>query len=87
MISEACATLWFEFDPVGTLGDRQDLVRLVDLLADSGRTLRVFDNLGREMVRLLPGEPVRQGLAVLSNWLGQQREGHVTVPYLDIWAR
>ena len=48
---------------------------------------RVFDNLGREMVRLLPGEGVRQGLTVLSTWLAQQREGHVTVPYVDIWAR
>ena len=65
----------------------QDLATLIELLGDSGRTLRVFDNLGREMVRLLPGEGVRQGLTVLSTWLAQQREGHVTVPYVDIWAR
>ena len=87
VISSACQTLWFEYDPVGTLGDPQDLATLIELLGDSGRTLRVFDNLGREMVRLLPGEGVRQGLTVLSTWLAQQREGHVTVPYVDIWAR
>lgn len=87
VISSACHTLWFEYDPVGTLGDPQDLAVLIELLADSGRTLRVFDNLGREMVRLLPGDGVRQGLTVLTTWLAQQRQGHVTVPYVDIWAR
>ena len=30
--------------------------------------------------------PVRTGLQSLTSWLHQQRHGHVTVPYLDLWA-
>lgn len=86
-ITAACHTLWFEFDPASTLGDRGDIVTLIDLLADSGREARVFDNLGREMVRLTPGDPVRHGLTTITNWLTEQRRGHITVPYVDVWAR
>lgn len=86
-ISAACQTLWFEYDPAGTLGDREDVGRLIDLLAASGRELRVFDNLGREMVRLAPGPAVRDGMTSLTQWLMEQRDGHVTVPYVDVWAR
>lgn len=86
-IHAACHTLWFEFDPIHTLGDRSDVAALITLLAESGRELRVFDNLGREMVRLTAGEGVRNGLTAINNWLWKQPEGHVTVPYVDIWAR
>ena len=86
-ITAACHTLWFEFDPIHTLGDRTDVVSLIDLLAESGRELRVFDNLGREMVRLSAGTGVRDGLTTINNWLWKQPEGHVAVPYVDIWAR
>lgn len=86
-IAAACHTLWFEFDPPGTLGDRGDITTLIDLLAESGRELRIFDNLGREMVRLKPGAAVHDGLVTLTNWLMHQREGHITVPYVDVWAR
>lgn len=87
VIASACQTLWFEYDPAGTLGDPDDVARLIDLLAGSGREMRVFDNLGREMVRLAPGQAVRDGMAALTQWLLVQRGGHVTVPYVDVWAR
>lgn len=86
-IDDRCDTLWFEYDPVGTLGDPADVDRLVDLLARSGRELDVYDNLGRRLVQLPPGEAVRTGLTSLTGWLRAQREGHLAVPYLDIWAR
>lgn len=86
-ITRACGTLWFEYDPVSTLGDRDDIAVLIDRLTDSGREVRVFDNLGRELVRLSPGEGVRYGLTSITNWLLQQREGHIVVPYVDVWAR
>lgn len=87
VISQTCTTLWFEFDPAGTLGDPDDISRLIELLADSGRALRVFDNLGRELVSLPAGRAVRDGMTTLTNWLLEQRGGHVTVPYVDVWAR
>ncbi len=86
-IDAACHTLWFEFDPIHTLGDRSDVDTLITLLGESGRELRVFDNLGREMVRLPAGAGARNGLAAINNWLWKQPEGHVTVPYVDVWAR
>lgn len=86
-IAAACGTLWFEFDPASTLGDRDDVARLIDLLGDSGRAVQVFDNLGRELVRLEPGASVRHGLTTLAGWLTEQRNGHVAVPYVDVWAR
>lgn len=86
-ISGACRTLWFEFDPAGTLGERDDIATLVDLVTESGREVRVFDNLGRELVRLPSGEAVRTGLTSITHWLLEQREGHMVVPYVDVWAR
>lgn len=86
-ISSACQTLWFEFDPAGTLGDRRDIDTLIDLLADSGRDLRVFDNLGRQMLALPSGAAVRDAMTSITRWLLEQRDGHLTVPYVDVWAR
>jgi FkbM family methyltransferase len=86
VIDSRCDTLWFEFDPPATLGDPADVDRLTDLLAASGRTLDVYDNLGRRLVRLLPGEAVATGLRSLAGWLREQRDGHLAVPYLDVWA-
>jgi hypothetical protein len=85
-IDAACEVLWFEYDPVATLGDRDDVGRLADLLAGSGRWHRVYDNLGRAMVDLAPGPATAAGLRRLTAWLFAQRDGHVTVPYLDVWA-
>jgi FkbM family methyltransferase len=86
VIDGRCDVLWFEYDPVATLGDRDDVERLVDLLAGSGRWLRVYDNLGRAMVDLAPGPATASGLRQLTAWLFAQRNGHVTVPYVDVWA-
>ena len=85
-IDGRCDTLWFEFDPPSTLGDRDDIGRLIDLLADSGRTVEAYDNLGRRIVTLEPGRAVGTGLRSLEGWLNVQRWGHITVPYLDLWA-
>lgn len=86
VIHQGCDTLWFEFDPPSTLGDPDDVQRLIDLLAASGRSVAVFDNLGRRMVDLEPGSAVATGLGTLVKWLREQREGHVTVLYVDLWA-
>lgn len=83
-IDPRCDVIWFEYDPPRTLGDRRDVQRLSEQLAASGRALWVYDNLGRLMVRLAPGN--RDGLLDLTGWLFQQYEGHITTPYLDIWA-
>lgn len=84
VIEKRCEVIWFEFDSPRTLGDRDDIARLVDLFAQTDRTLLVYDNLGRLMIHLQPGGI--DGLLTLSQWLHQQYEGHVAVPYLDIWA-
>ncbi|GAB3578107.1 class I SAM-dependent methyltransferase [Calidifontibacter terrae] len=81
-----CAVLWFEYDPARTTGDKADIGTLIDRLADSGRWLRVYDNLGRRVVDLPPGEPARVGLRSITAWLSEQIEGHVVVPYVDVWA-
>ncbi len=86
VIDDRCDTLWFEFDPASTLGDRGDTGRLVDLLASSGREVAVYDNLGRRIVTLEGGTAVATGLSSLVAWLQEQREGHVAVPYVDLWA-
>jgi FkbM family methyltransferase len=87
LINEACDTLWFEYDPLATLGDRADVDRLILQLAESARQVTVYDNLGRPLVELTPGAATEVGLRSLTAWLGAQQYGHVTVPYLDIWAR
>ncbi len=86
VIDKGADTLWFEFDPASTLGDRADTGRLIELLAASGRRVAAYDNLGRQMVTLEPGDSVGSGLTSLVGWLHEQREGHVVVPYLDLWA-
>lgn len=73
------------YDPVSTLGDASDIERLIDLLAESGRVV-VFDNLGRELVRLEPGQALATGMASITRRLDEQRYGHVVVPYVDVWA-
>ena len=83
-IDERADVIWFEFDTPGTLGDSNDVDALIEALIASERHCLVYDNLGRLMVDLAPG--CANGLATLSNWLHQQRQGHVTVPYLDVWA-
>lgn len=85
-IDAACRTLWFEFDPPGTLGPATDIDRLIDLLAASGRRVEVWDNLGRRLVALPAGPAVASGLGSITAWLREQREGHLAVPYVDVWA-
>lgn len=83
-IDARCDVVWFEYDSPRTLGDPDDDERLIHALAESGRALLVHDNLGRRMVELPPGGAA--GLRTLSRWLHEQIEGHLVVPYLDIWA-
>ncbi len=85
-VTSACEVLWFEYDPAGTLGDKADIGRLVELLAGSGRRVVVYDNLGRRMVELTPSAAVGPALEALTAWLVEQRSGHLVVPYVDIWA-
>lgn len=81
-----CSVLWFEFDPQAMLGDPGDLERLVELISSSGLSLRIYDNLGRPMVRVPAGRPAADALLDLADWLEQQRWGHVSTPYCDVWA-
>jgi FkbM family methyltransferase len=67
-IDAACDAIWFEFDPVGTLGDRADIDALIDQVSDSGRTLWIYDNLGRRMLTLPPGPGTRPALTSLASW-------------------
>ena len=85
-IDASCDTIWFEFDPASTWGPRTDVDALIDLIADSGRHLFVYDNLGRRMLELPPGQDRAAPLHALTGWLRQQRTGHVAVPYVDVWA-
>lgn len=80
-----CDSLWLEWDPAGTMGDRDDIPKLIELLSTTGNPTRVFDNLGREMVHLLPGQETKVGLESLTRWLVTQRSGHLAVPYIDVW--
>ncbi|TWE11998.1 hypothetical protein [Rudaeicoccus suwonensis] len=86
VIDSRCDVIWVEYDPPRTLGDPADVDRVIAALAGSGRTVLVYDNLGRRMVSLAPGEGQIAALRTLSDWLGVQYAGHVTVPYLDLWA-
>lgn len=83
-IDARCDAVWFEYDSPRTLGDPADDERLVQALAESGRTLLVHDNLGRLMVELPLGDSA--GLRTLSHWLREQVEGHMVVPHLDVRA-
>lgn len=83
-IDPRCDVVWFEYDTPRTLGDRGDVERLADQITASERALLVYDNIGRLMLRLPPGDG--QALVQLSAWLNRQYEGHITVPYLDVWA-
>ena len=78
--------LWFEFDPVGTLGDRDDVERLAQQLADSGRLVRFYDSLGHPMLTVQPGAAVADAMHDLTRWLHEQRAGLLSVHYLDVWA-
>ncbi|MGD8150015.1 hypothetical protein [Ornithinimicrobium sp. Y1694] len=84
-IEPRCDVIWFEYDPVRTLGDRADIARLLDLLAASGRELWVYDNLGRRMFTCAATE-APQIIGGLNDWLQAGFAGHLVVPYLDIWA-
>lgn len=86
VLQDRCAALWFEFDPSGTLGDPADVARLIELVADSGRNVLIYDNLGRRMLTATSGQSARDALVGLTAWLSHQRTGFLTVPYLDVWA-
>ncbi len=84
VISAACEVLWFEYDAPGALGDPSDVDRLAGLL--TGHEVRVYDNLGRAMLTAGPGPDVARVLGGLARWTTEQRQGHVSVPYVDVWA-
>ena len=87
VIDDRCDTLWFEFDPPSTLGDRDDVGRLVEAARPQrppGRRLRQPGAAHRDPSE--PGKAVATGLRSLVAWFHDQREGHVTVPYVDLWA-
>jgi FkbM family methyltransferase len=86
LVDGACDVVWFEYSPVGTLGPREDVARLVQAIATSGRHVAVYDNVGHPMLTLSPGTPVSEGLAGLTRWLHEQRKGLLSVPYVDVWA-
>ncbi|YAL84302.1 FkbM family methyltransferase [Dermacoccaceae bacterium W4C1] len=85
-VAARCDVIWFEYDPVRTLGAAEDVERLITKICDSGRTTAVYDNLGRLMVLLQPGPDQASALRGLTHWLHEQRDGHITVPYLDLWV-
>lgn len=84
-IRSRCAALWFEFDPAHTLGPDEDVAQLVELLADSGECVLIFDNLGREMICTTSPDTIRDTLTGLTQWTKEQVGGHTTVPYVDVW--
>lgn len=84
-ITAACEVVWFEYDPVSTLGDAADVARLVDRIGSSQRGMIVFDNLGNRMLAVPPGDAAAEVLRGLTGWLYAQREGHVMVRYFDVW--
>jgi FkbM family methyltransferase len=85
VLHRSCAALWMEYDPVITQGDPADIAELGRLLADSGRTVWMFDNVGTHMVTAR-GPAVATLLADLTTWLRRQRESGTGVAYLDLWA-
>jgi FkbM family methyltransferase len=80
-----CGVLWLEYDPALAQGDPSDLVKLGELLAESGRTVWFFDNVGNRMASAR-GAQVHPLLSQLTSWLRAQRRGVVAVPYLDLWV-
>lgn len=86
VIDERCDVLWFEFDPVSTLGDPDDVSQLARLLGDCGRVVKIYDNLGRPMLSLGSGDSATTGIDDIADWLTRQRYGYVMTPYVDVWA-
>lgn len=84
-IDARCAAIWFEYDPARTLGDPGDVGRLLEQLAQSRRTLWVYDNLGRRMFTC-PASQAPEVLGGLAEWLSEGFRTHLSVPYLDVWA-
>jgi FkbM family methyltransferase len=85
VVSARCPVIWFEYDPVARLTSAAAATELGRLLADSGRELLFYDNLGRLMGRA-NGVAAEALYTQLTAWLHQQQNGQVTVVYLDIWA-
>lgn len=85
-IFNGCEVIWFEYDPMATLGDRADIAKLIGNVGASGRGVLVFDNLGNHMITLDPGSDAAAGMRDLTGWLAAQCEHHVMVRYLDVWV-
>ncbi len=85
-IASVCEVVWFEYDPVETLGDRADIDTLAEAIGGSGRGLIVFDNVGDRLVAVPPGDDVAGTLADLTGWLFTQRTHNVTTRYFDLWV-
>lgn len=83
-IASTCDVIWMEFDPVGTLGPQADVDTLIDLIAQSGREVHVYDNVGHHMCTT-SGTQSAPVLASLTQWLRQRRGGLAPVLYFDLW--
>lgn len=83
-ITNHCRVIWMEFDPVGTLGPSDDVATLINLIAESGRELHVYDNVGHHMCSA-SGEAAARLLGDLSAWVRARRAGFAPVLYFDMW--
>ena len=68
-----CDVVWMEYDPVGTLGPKEDIEKLIEQIASSGRELHVYDNVGHHMSSAV-GAPAARMLRELTGWLGERRQ-------------
>ena len=83
-ITDMCDVVWMEYDPVGTLGPKEDIEKLIEQIASSKRELHIYDNVGHHMSSAV-GAPAARMLRELTGWLGERRQGFAPVLYFDIW--
>ena len=83
-ITDVSGVVWMEYDPVGTLGPKDDIDRLIEQITASGRELHVYDNVGHHMSSA--SGPAASGmLRDLTEWLRARRQGFAPVLYFDLW--
>lgn len=85
-IAAEADAIWFEFDPVGTCGDKADIGRLADLIGAVNRPTFFFDNVGHLILGAAAGTSSASAMRYLAAWLVEQRTGLLSVPYLDVWV-
>lgn len=84
-IAAACEVIWFEYDPLETLGDPADVSILIETIGADDRGMLVFDNVGNRMLSAAPGGDAARALRDLTGWLYAQREHNMTTRYFDVW--